>query len=92
MKVLIVGGAGFLGSYIANTLVEYDVTVYDILKNKNHKTIVGNVLDLDLITSSFYGYDVVIHTAALTSGIAGTNEDIFKINSISFKLRNPYFR
>jgi nucleoside-diphosphate-sugar epimerase len=82
MKVLIVGGAGFLGSYIADTLVEYDVTVYDILKNNNHKTIVGNVLDLDLMTSSFYGFDAVIHTAALTSRIAGTNEDIFQINSI----------
>ena len=82
MKVLIVGGAGFLGSYIADTLVEYDVTVYDISINKNHKTIVGNVLDLNLTTSSFYGFDAVIHTAALTSRIAGTNEDIFQINSI----------
>jgi nucleoside-diphosphate-sugar epimerase len=82
MKVIIVGGAGFLGSYIADTLVEYDITIYDISKNKNHKTIVGNVLDLNLLTSSFYGFDAVIHTAALTSSIAGTNEDIFQINSI----------
>ena len=50
-KVIVFGGAGFLGSHTADVLTKegYDVTIFDIHKSpyllKNQKMIVGNILD-----------------------------------------------
>jgi nucleoside-diphosphate-sugar epimerase len=81
MRVLITGGAGFLGSYIANALEGHDVAVYDKAQSKSHKTIVGSVLDIELMKKSFGGFDAIIHAAAITSTIGGANEEIFQVNS-----------
>lgn len=78
-RIFITGGAGF----IANTLIGHyvgqnKITVYDnfhrdTLTNSpyaNHPNITiikGDVLDLDLLTSSMAGADIVVHAA----GIAG---------------------
>ena len=55
MKVIVFGGAGFLGSHTADALTEkgHEVTIFDKIKSpyskKNQKMIVGNILDLSLI-------------------------------------------
>ena len=72
MKVLITGGAGFIGSHIVDKFLEnnHEVVVLDNLTtgnldnvkhNDNIKFINKNILDKDL---NFEGVDVVIHHAA----------------------------
>src|SRR5690349_20019226 len=77
--IFITGGAGF----IANTLIkqyveENKIVVYDnfhrdtltgggLATHPNVTIVKGDVLDLDLLTSSMKGADIVIHAA----GIAG---------------------
>ena len=77
--IFITGGAGFIantliGHYVEkNKIIVYDNFHRDTLstsKYANHKNITiikGDVLDLDLLTESMKGADIVIHAA----GIAG---------------------
>jgi UDP-glucose 4-epimerase len=78
-NIFITGGAGF----IANTLIQHyvennQITVYDnfhrdtltnsgMANHPNIRIIRGDVLDLELLTTSMKGADVVVHAA----GIAG---------------------
>lgn len=75
-KILIIGGAGYLGSYMTNKLIEknYNITVIDIFKNSekvfNH--IISNknlnVYKRDareLTQNDYKSYDIVIPLAAL---------------------------
>lgn len=75
-KILIIGGAGYLGSYMTNKLIEknYNITVIDIFKNSekvfNH--IISNknlnVYKKDareLTQNDYKSYDIVIPLAAL---------------------------
>jgi UDP-glucose 4-epimerase len=78
-RIFITGGAGF----IANTLIKHyidlnKIVVYDnfhrdtltgsgIANHPNLTIIKGDVLDIDLLTSSMAGADIVVHAA----GIAG---------------------
>ena len=78
MKVLITGGAGFIGSQLASRLVNEDntVTVYDnlssgrldfidrLLSSPKFKFIQGDLLDLNTLTSAMAGQDMVFHLAA----------------------------
>jgi UDP-glucose 4-epimerase len=78
MKIVITGGAGFIGSTLAGELVEkHDVTVIDDLstgqkENLNYiigkiNFIKGSITDLDLLRDAFMGVDTVFHQAAITS-------------------------
>lgn len=77
-KILITGGAGYIGSLLSDTLVNlgYDVTVIDNLffkKNtvghliikKNFKFIYGDVRDYELIKSELKKNDIIIPLACL---------------------------
>ena len=78
-NIFITGGAGFIANTLIQRLIEENqVTVYDNFHRDTlsgsgyashpHMTIVkGNVLDLELLSQSMQGADVVIHAA----GIAG---------------------
>ncbi|HSV42368.1 MAG TPA: SDR family oxidoreductase [Methanomassiliicoccales archaeon] len=75
-RVMVTGGAGFIGSNIAQVLAEKNkVFVYDDLSTGkvanldglDAELIVGNLLDLDLLKRSFKGMDYVFHMAALPS-------------------------
>jgi len=79
MKVLITGGAGYIGTSLIPLLIEkkYEVTVYDSLmfnngdkllpfiSNKNFSFIQGDIRDEEKITKIIQNFDVVIHLAAL---------------------------
>jgi UDP-glucose 4-epimerase len=77
MKVFVAGGAGYIGSVVANQLLEvgHDVTVYDSLI-KGHRESVpvgaafvhGNILDRSKLDEVLGGdqYDAIIHFAAFT--------------------------
>ncbi len=86
-RVFITGGAGFIGSHVADTLVRegYQVTVYDNLSNgrrefiehhfgePNFKFVEGDILDYDRLASELEGHDLVWHLAANTDIIGGVD-------------------
>ena len=63
MKIVVIGGSGFLGSHVADKLTQagHKVTIFDNKKSqwisKNQKMVVGDVLnlgDLDKVISQFH--------------------------------------
>ena len=83
MKVLITGGAGFIGSNLANRLSSLgnNITVFDNLSSgtkdylceKNISFVEGNILDFDRLTSVMCGHDAVIHLAARGNVVESIN-------------------
>lgn len=75
-KVVVFGGAGFLGSHVADQLSEkgFDVHVFDIRRSpylrKDQKMIVADVLDLAAVEESVKGAEYVY----AFSGIAGIKD------------------
>jgi dTDP-L-rhamnose 4-epimerase len=78
VRVLITGGAGFIGSHIADLLADngHDVVVLDALvpqahgegrpiRAHRHHTVVGDVRDRALLDELLRGVDVVCHQAAM---------------------------
>jgi dTDP-L-rhamnose 4-epimerase len=79
-KVLITGGAGFIGSHVADELLAngYQVRVLDTLAAQVHgdsgrwpdyldpevEVVVGDVTDRDVLTKALQGVDAVYHFAA----------------------------
>lgn len=83
MKILITGGAGFIGSHIVDRLLQdgHELTVLDLWEspemlshkdNPNFTFVTGSVLDENILPSLVEGKDRVIHMAA----ILGTSETI----------------
>lgn len=79
MKTIVFGGAGFLGSHVADELTHrgHDVIVYDKLRSqylqKNQKMVVGNILDKNKVNKNIKECDYVFSFA----GVAGI-ADAFK--------------
>lgn len=76
LKTVVFGGAGFIGSHVADVLAKkgHEVSLFDITKSEfntaNHKMIVGSVLDLETVKNVINGADYVYNF----SGIAGIKE------------------
>lgn len=80
-RVIVTGGAGFIGSHLAETLAAggYQVTVLDDLSIGSNENIVelldqdnvdfvqGSVTDLPLLQRLFQGVDYAFHLAAISS-------------------------
>jgi UDP-glucose 4-epimerase len=79
-KVLVIGGAGFLGSHVADALTEsgYTVTIFDKEESKwlknNQQMIVGDILDHRFLNDAIKNCTAVYNFAA----IADLNEAILK--------------
>jgi UDP-glucose 4-epimerase len=78
MKVVVTGGAGFIGSNLTEELLKkHEVTVIDNLSTgrienlcqirDNIKFIKGSITNLDLLKEAFSGSDTVFHQAAIPS-------------------------
>ena len=94
-RVLITGGAGFIGSNVARTLLNdgYEVSILDnflpqIHGNKNElpddlkgkvKLIIGDVADKKLLYEALHGQDAIIHYAAET----GTGQSMYAVGHYS---------
>ncbi len=84
MKILAVGGAGYIGSHVVRTLIDkgHNVTVFDNLSSgsKNNlssdsQLIIGDILNYDQLQSALQqGYDALFHFAALKAA----NESMIK--------------
>lgn len=73
MKVLITGGSGFIGSHLAETLIEEDfrVTQFDIKYNENVKNsdcekIKGDICHYKAISKAVQDKDIIVHLAAVS--------------------------
>jgi UDP-glucose 4-epimerase len=78
VKALVTGGAGFIGSHLADLLLSggHEVTVYDNLStgrrrfldgaaaHPGFRLVEGDLLDLDALTRAVAGHDQVFHLAA----------------------------
>jgi UDP-glucose 4-epimerase len=76
MKVLITGGAGFLGSHVADALTDagHETAIYDISPSsylrEGQTMIIGDILDHTALSKAVKGFDIVYHFA----GIADIDE------------------
>ncbi len=88
-KILVTGGAGFIGSFIVDELVKegHDVAILDNLEpqvhqgsvpsylNKSAKFVKGSVLDYELFKKQVAGSDVVFHEAAMV----GVGQSMYQV-------------
>ncbi|MBA7533810.1 UDP-N-acetylglucosamine 4-epimerase [subsurface metagenome] len=89
-KVIVTGGAGFIGSHITELLLSrgYRVTIIDnlstgktaniepLLKNTNVEFIQGSITDLPLLQNLFKDTCYVFHQAALSSVPRSTRDPL----------------
>ncbi len=80
-RVLITGGAGFIGSNLCEALIEQDneivcldnfstgkrENIEDLLVKSNFQLIEGDIRDLDVCKKASDGIDIILHQAALGS-------------------------
>ena len=90
MKILITGGAGFIGSNLCDHFVNkgFDVVCLDnlstgfkhniehLLDCANFQFILGDICDLEICKNAIKGCDVVLHEAALGSVPRSINNPI----------------
>jgi dTDP-L-rhamnose 4-epimerase len=92
-KILITGGAGFIGSHLADELLEkgYDVRVLDSLSEQVHgkdckrpdylntdvELITGDVRDPEKVKKALHGVDAVYHYAAMV----GVGQSMYEIKN-----------
>ncbi|MBA2840122.1 UDP-glucose 4-epimerase [Methanococcus maripaludis] len=86
MKILVTGGAGFIGSHIVDLLIEngHDVSILDNLSTGNEKNlnskakfIKGDILDKKL---DLTGFECVIHEAAQINVRTSVENPVFDAN------------
>lgn len=67
MKVLVTGGAGFLGRHVANAVRDagHDVVVFDQAAVDDMPSIRGNLLNLDDVRNAMRQVDTVCHLGAI---------------------------
>lgn len=72
MKVIVFGGSGFLGSHVADALVDagHHVTVFDLLPSpylrKGQRMVVGDILDEGAVVRVLKGQEVVFNFAGFS--------------------------
>lgn len=87
MRVIVTGGAGFIGSHLVHKLLDegHEVTVLDDLSTgKRHnlpghprlKLVIGDVADVEAVRSALQGQDVVFHLAAVASVQASIDDPL----------------
>jgi len=97
MKILITGGAGYIGSVLTDLLLsnDYQITVYDnfmfrqnslnnLFSNKNLNVIDGDIRDRDLLNKEISKHDVIIPLAAIV-GAPACEKYKFISNEINYE-------
>ncbi len=85
-KAVVVGGSGFIGSHVADSLTckGYQVSVYDRSESqwlrKEQDMVIGDVRDVDKLKHAIADVDVVYNFAALSDLNQATEEPIETIN------------
>ncbi len=92
-KILITGGAGFVGSHLAEALVEnneiilldnflsgFKENIANLLKNKNVALIEGDIRDKETVKKAVAGADIVFHEAAQINPAKAVSDPYFDFN------------
>jgi UDP-glucose 4-epimerase len=94
MKALVTGGAGFIGSHLAEKLADlgHEVSILDnlsitdrnlpALKEKGIEAIIADISNLDMMLAEIKGFDVVFHLAAMNRAIKSI-EDPIRANEVN---------
>jgi UDP-glucose 4-epimerase len=71
-RVLVTGGAGFIGSHVVDKLIDRGITprIFDVVTSPHHApgeidTYLGDLTDLEALKSAAEGCDAIIHLAAI---------------------------
>jgi UDP-glucose 4-epimerase len=71
-RVLVTGGAGFIGSHVVDKLIERGITprIFDVVSSPHHApgevdTYLGDLTDTDALVAAANGCDAIIHLAAI---------------------------
>jgi len=94
MKVLVIGGAGYIGSHVTRALLDrgHKVTVYDNLSSGCRENLFdeaafvhGDIMDIVALSDTMsYGFDALIHLAAFkAAGESMTYPEKYSVNNIS---------
>ncbi|MBQ9537849.1 MAG: UDP-glucose 4-epimerase GalE [Treponema sp.] len=94
MKVLVIGGAGYIGSHVVKELMAkgHEVTVFDNLSSglvqnlfSDNEFIAGDILHPEDLNEAFeLGFDAFIHLAAFkAAGESMTNPEKYSLNNIN---------
>ena len=82
MKVLVIGGSGFVGSHVADELTNlgHEVTIFDHTKSKyiqeNQKMVIGEITDYDSIEKIISKNQIVYHFAGIAGILDASNDPI----------------
>ncbi|MEX2195754.1 MAG: NAD(P)-dependent oxidoreductase [Thermoleophilaceae bacterium] len=88
MRVLVLGGSGFVGSHVADALSEagHDVTIFDALESRwlrdDQRFVAGDITELDDVTAAVAGQEAVYNFAGLADIDESRNKplDTVRIN------------
>lgn len=89
MRVLVTGGAGFIGSHLVERLVNdgNEVVVLDNLSfgkkewvNKKARLVLGDIRDPTTVATAIQGCEAVFHLAALTDARSADDDAVYQVN------------
>lgn len=93
MRILVVGGAGYIGSHVVKELLNtgYDVRVFDNLSTgqeinlfEKAEFIRGDILDVPALEKAMQGIDGVVHLAAKKAvGESMEKPDLYALNNLN---------
>jgi UDP-glucose 4-epimerase len=73
VKVLVTGGAGFIGSHVVDRLKVsgHEARIFDLFPSPYHgsadvETVLGDITDAAALTSAMHGCTAVVHLAAVS--------------------------
>lgn len=87
MKVLVTGGAGFIGSHVVDRLIAHGVTplIFDLQRSPYHPDAdhrIGSILDVETLRAAMGGVHAVIHLAAVAD-VKDVFEDPFYAETVN---------
>src|SRR5437588_5208744 len=72
MRVLVTGGAGFIGSHVVDSLLAngHEPRIFDLVDSPYHgpdiEVVIGDLLDFRALRGSMLGCDAIVHLAAMS--------------------------
>lgn len=87
MRVLVTGGAGFIGSHVVDRLLAHgvDPLIYDQQRSAYHREVehfIGSILDVEALRMAMSGVHAVIHLAAVAD-VKEVLEDPFYAETVN---------